>query len=320
MPKRNFIIIYYRSIKEKVGGSGRLLRLVKCIGADFIDNIFVNNIFFRNIFVYIFQISIVALITLRKLKEILAKDVIIFQSLSLPAGIFIAISKALRKEKIILDDFNFHSKTDYILFKLFSHFISEVWTSSFYSIIYLRNVCKNSIKIKYVPTPLFISDNVKYAKRNIILYVSSKSFPRYVAIGKKICRIAEKFPIYTFLIVGTVCEDLEKDPSCFRDNVKLLGLVSETSLDKLLRIAKYLVVFDTEHYIYPGGMLIKIVDAVEHHVIPIISYQFRYSFPFIKFIYTFEDLEKAITKGISIDFYFLRKIYGCERIRKIINE
>jgi len=67
-------------------------------------------------------------------------------------------------------------------------------------------------------------------------------------------------------------------------------------------------------------MLIKLVDAVEHHVVPIISYQFRYNFPFISTVNSFEELSEAILKGIPINFDFLRKIYSCERIRKMINE
>jgi glycosyltransferase involved in cell wall biosynthesis len=320
MQKDRFIIIYYRNVKEKVGGSGRLKRLALCLESDLIDVPIVNDNIFRNVLFYLFQNLVLSIKTLKYLKKILNEKVIIFQPYSLPGSIFVLLAKSIRGEKVILDDYNLHGLVEYIFLKIFSSFIKEVWTSSLYSLVIIRSVKSADFKVKFVPTPLYIKQVDVFNKRNIILYVASKSFKRYIDIAKEICKIAEHFPDYYFLIVGSVAEDLYCDDNCRRNNVLLLGLIPDDLYEKLLETAKYLIIFDTQQYIYPGGMLIKIVDAIEHQVTPIISSQFRFNFPHIAFIRSFTELKEALSKSISIDFDTLGRIYSCENLKKVIYE
>ena len=313
-----FVAIYYRNCKEYVGGSGRLRRLATCLKIDVIDCPIVNNRISRNIFFYLFQSIIISFITLKHLKSIINNQVIIYQPLSLPAGIFVVLTKILKGEKVILDDFNLHGWSEYIPYKLFAKSVKEIWTSSLYTIITIRKILGRDIEIKYVPVPLYIRSCTSSDKQNIILYVASKSFKRYIDIGREVCKLAEIFSNYLFLIIGSICEELKKDSNCIKRNIILLGHVPDVVYEKLLERAKYLIVFDTVPYIYKGGMPIKLVDAIEHCVIPIISYQYRYNFPFINFVYSFEELREAILKGVSMDFVFLGRIYSCSQIRKTV--
>lgn len=306
-------------MKEKVGGTGRLIRLLHCLGGKVIDTPIANEYIIRNVGFYIFQNILLLLKTIKYIKEITKHNIIIYQPYSLPGSVIPLLIKYLQRRIVIVDDVNFHSLIEPLLLKLFSKFIHVIWTSSLYTISQFRYYFKNKFYIHYIYTPILPKYNFHSIsnKMNLILFVGSKSFERYVEIASRICHLAKDFPNFKFVFVGVASEALRG--KCHYRNVVVLGRVPDEIYSQLLKLARYVMVIDDAKYIYPGGMLIKIIDALEYGAYPIVSWQFRYSFPFLKTVNSITDIYTLIgnEKSFQPIEYFV-KIFSCKNLYKFL--
>jgi len=313
------LFLYYRSIKEKIGGTGRLIRLIHCLGGKVIDTPIANEYITRNIGFYIFQNIVLLLKSIKYIKEISSHNIVIYQPYSLPGSIIPLLIKSLQRRIVIVDDVNFHSLIEPLLLKLFSKFIRVIWTSSLYTISQFRYYFKNKFYIYYVFTPIQPKPNIYSMsnKLNFILFVGSRSFERYVEIALQICHFARDLPNFKFVLVGVASEALTG--KCPYRNVIILGRVPDQIYLDLLKLARYIIVIDNAKYIYPGGMLIKIIDALEYGVYPIISWQFKYSFPFLKAVSSASDIYKLVENNESFQQIenFLN-IFSCKNLHKFL--
>jgi hypothetical protein len=306
-------------VKEKVGGPGRLIRLLHCLGGKVIDTPIANEYITRNIGFYIFQNMILLLNTIKHIKEITSHNIIIYQPYSLPGSIIALFSKFLQRRIVIVDDVNFHGLIEPLLLKLFSKFIHVIWTSSLYTISQFRHYFKSKFCIHYIHTPILPKYDFHSIsnKINLILFVGSRSFERYVEIASQICHLAKSLPNFKFVLVGVASEALRG--KCLYQNVIILGRVPDQIYSKLLKLARYVTVIDDKKYIYPGGMLIKIIDALEYGAYPIVSWQFRYSFPFLKTVNSMTDIYTLIGNEKSLKLIeYLMKIYSCRNLYKFL--
>jgi hypothetical protein len=312
-----FLFLYYRSIKEKVGGTGRLIRLHHCLGGKVIDTPIANEYIMRNIGFYIFQNIILLLKTIKYIKEIANYNIVIYQPYSLPGSIIPLLIKYLQRRIVIVDDVNFHSLIEPLLLKLFSKFIHVIWTSSLYTISQFRYYFKSKFHIHYIYTPILPKYNLNSIKINLILFVGSKSFERYVEIASQICHLAKDMPNFKFVFVGVASEALRG--KCHYQNAVVLGRVPDEIYSQLLKLARYVIVIDNAKYIYPGGMLIKLIDALEYGAYPIVSWQFRYSFPFLKTVNSITDIYTLIEndKSFQLIEYFV-KLFSCKNLYKFL--
>ena len=311
------LFLYYRSVKEKVGGTGRLIRLLQCLGGEVIDTPIANEYIMRNIAFYIFQNIVLLLKTIRYIKKLTNHNIVIYQPYSLPGSVIPLLIKYLQRRIVIVDDVNFHGLIEPLLLKLFSKFIHVIWTSSLYTISQFKYYFKNKFYIHYIYTPILPKYNFHSIsnKSNLIMFVGSKSFERYVEIASQICHLAKDFPNFKFVFVGVASEALRG--KCFYRNAVVLGRVPDQIYSKLLKLARYVMVIDDAKYIYPGGMLIKIIDALEYGAYPIVSWQFRYSFPFLKTVNSITDIYTLIgnEKSFKPIEYFI-KIFSCKNLHK----
>jgi len=314
-----FLFFYYRSMKERIGGSGRLARLVHCLGGKVIDSPIANEYITGNIAFYILQNIILFLKSIKYVKLISTCNIVIFQPYSLPGSIIPLFIKFLQRGIVIVDDVNFHSLIEPLLIRLFSKFIHVIWTSSIYTLSQFKYYLGNKFFIHYVFTPLLSKHNTYSMsnKANLILFVGSRSFERYPKIAWEICHIAKELPNFKFVLVGTASEALIG--KCSYQNVIVLGRVPDQLYSNLLKLARYILVFDTADYIYPGGMLIKIVDALEYGAYPIISWQFKYSFPFLKTVNVISDIYKLIRSNQAFqEIEYFIKVYSCRNLLKFL--
>jgi len=313
------LFLYYRSMKEKVGGTGRLIRLIHCLDGKVIDTPIANEYITRNVGFYVFQNTMLILKSIKYIKEISSHDIVIYQPYSLPGSILSLFVKFLQRRIVIVDDVNFHSLIEPLLLKLFSKFIRVIWTSSLYTISQFRYYFKNKFYIYYVFTPILPKPNIYSMsnKLNLILFVGSRSFERYVEIALQICHFARDLPNFKFVFVGVASEALRG--KCLYRNAVVLGRVPDQIYSKLLKLARYVMVIDDAKYIYPGGMLIKIIDALEYGAYPIVSWQFRYSFPFLKTVNSVTDIYTLIgnEKSFKPIEYFI-KIFSCKNLYKFL--
>ena len=313
------LFLYYRSMKEKVGGTGRLIRLIQCLGGKVIDTPIANEYITRNVGFYVFQNIMLILKSIKYIKEISSHDIVIYQPYSLPGSILSLFVKFLQRRTVIVDDVNFHSLIEPLLLKIFSKFIDVIWTSSLYTISQFRYYFKNKFYVYYVFTPVLPKSNIYSVtnKLNLILFVGSRSFERYTEIAMQICRLAKDLPNFKFVFVGVASEPLRG--KCPYQNVIVLGRVPDQIYLNLLKLARYIIVIDNAKYIYPGGMLMKIIDALEYGVYPIISWQFKYSFPFLKAVSSASGIYKSIESNVSFQQveYFV-KIFSCKNLHKIL--
>ena len=313
------LFLYYRSMKEKVGGTGRLIRLIHCLDGKVIDTPIANEYITRNVGFYVVQNTMLILKSIKYIKEISSHDIVIYQPYSLPGSILSLFVKFLQRRIVIVDDVNFHSSIEPLLLKLFSKFIRVIWTSSLYTISQFRYYFKNKFYIYYVFTPILPKPNIYSMsnKLNLILFVGSRSFERYVEIALQICHFARDLPNFKFVFVGVASEALRG--KCLYRNAVVLGRVPDQIYSKLLKLARYVMVIDDAKYIYPGGMLIKIIDALEYGAYPIVSWQFRYSFPFLKTVNSVTDIYTLIgnEKSFKPIEYFI-KIFSCKNLYKFL--
>ena len=313
------LFLHYRSIREKTGGPGRLYRLIHCLGGKVIDTPIANEYLTRNIGFYIFQNILLLIKTIKYIKEITNNNIVIFQPYSLPGSIIALFIKYLQRRIVIVDDVNFYGMLEPLLLKLFSKFIHVIWTSSIYTISQFKYYFKSKLYIHYIYTPIL----PKYAflsisnKINLILFAGTKSFERYVEIAFQICHLAKDFPNFKFVFVGVVSEALRG--KCPYRNVVVLGRVPDRIYIMLLKLARYIMVIDDGYYIYPGGMLIKVIDAIEYGAYPIVSWQFRYVFPFLKTVNSVTDIYTLIGNERSFKQieYFI-KIFSCKNLYKFL--
>jgi len=314
-----FLFFYYRSMKERIGGSGRLARLVNCLGGKVIDTPIANEYIIGNIGFYILQNIILFLKSIKYVKQFSTYNIVIFQPYSLPGSIIPLFIKFLQHGIVIVDDVNFHSSIEPLLIRLFSKFIHVIWTSSIYTLSQFKYHFENKFHIYYVFTPLLPKLNIYSMsnKANLILFVGSRSFERYPKIAWEICYIAKELPNFKFVLIGVASEALIGN--CPYQNVIVLGRVPDQIYSNLLKLARYVLVFDTAEYIYPGGMLIKIVDALEYGAYPIISWQFKYTFPFLKTVNVVSDIYKLIRSNEAFqEIEYFIKIYSCKNLLKFL--
>jgi len=314
-----FLFIYYRSIKERAGGSGRLIRLVNCLGGKVIDSSIANEHHVGNVALYIFQNLLLLLKSIKYIKEITSYNIVIYQPYSLPGSVIALFIKFLQRRTVIVDDVNFHSLIEPLLLKLFSKFIHVIWTSSIYTISQFKYYFVNNFSIYYVFTPLLPKLDIYSVtnKVNLILFVGSKSFERYEKIAWQICHIAKELPYFKFVLVGAASEALFG--KCPYQNVVVLGRVPDQIYSNLLKLARYVMVFDDAKYIYRGGMLIKIIDAFEYGAYPIVSWQFKYNIPFLRTVKSVSDIYILFQNNdlFRLIEHFI-KIYSCSNLYKFL--
>ena len=306
-------------MKERIGGSGRLARLVSCLGGKVIDTPIANEYIIKNIGFYIFKNLILFLKSIKYIKQISAYNVVIFQPYSLPGSIIPLFIKFLQRGIVIVDDVNFHSLIEPLLIRFFSKFIRVIWTSSIYTLSQFQNFFGNKFFMYYVFTPLLPKLNINSMsnKANLILFVGSRSFERYPKIAREICYIAKELPNFKFVLLGVASE--AHIGKCPYQNVIVLGRVPDQIYSNFLKLARYILVFDTAEYIYPGGMLIKIVDALEYGAYPIISWQFKYTSPFLKTVNAVSDIYKSIRdKEAFQEIEYFIKIFSCKNLLKFL--
>jgi len=314
-----FLFFYYRSMKERIGGSGRLARLVNCLGGKVIDSPIANEYFVGNIGIYFLQNFTLFLKSIKYAKQISAYNIVIFQPYSLPGSIIPLFIKSLQRGVVIVDDVNFHSLIEPLLIRLFSKFIHVIWTSSIYTLSQFKYYFGNRFFIYYIFTPLLPKLNIysMSKKANLILFAGSRSFERYSKIAWEICYIAKQLPNFKFVLVGVASEALIG--KCPYQNVIVLGRVPDQIYSNLLKLARYVLVFDNAEYIYPGGMLIKIVDALEYGAYPIISRQFKYTLPFLKTVNVVSDIYKIIRDNEAFqEIEYFIKLYSCKNLLKFL--
>jgi len=312
------LFLYYRSSKEKVGGPGRLLRLVKCLGGEVIDTPIANEFISRNLAYYIFQTFLLLLVTIKNINKVARYNIVVFQPYSLPGSVIALLVKTLQRRRIIVDDVNFHSILEILYIRLFNKFIYEIWTSSIYTLSQFAYYFPNGPSIRYIFTPMLPRSQSSLQKLNLILFTASKSFKRYMYIAELICNvIAKDVPEYKFILVGSAAENLKN--RCKATNVLVLGRVPDTVYFKFLQHAKYLIVFDTADFIYPGGTLIKIIDALEYQVYPIVSSQFKYTLPFLPSVYSIDEVKSLLSHVTpTLPLNEILKLYNCKKLRQLL--